>query len=125
MGDGTQKQRSALCFDETEITGGQSYTLTRNALDRFSAGTSGGALYTSRVQQGGQGVLTIRLRKGAADAFLLGLLGAALLDLDRGYLTVGGETGVGRGAAAVTALTLNGRPLAKETLPNALTEAAK
>ena len=125
MGDGTQKRRSALCFDETEITGGQSYTLTRNALDRFSAGTSGGALYTSRVQQGGQGVLTIRLRKGAADAFLLGLLGAALLDLDRGYLTVGGETGVGRGASAVTALTLNGRPLAKETLLNALTEAAK
>ena len=52
-------------------------------------------------------------------------LGAALLDLDRGYLTVGGETGVGRGAAAVTALTLNGRSLAKETLLNALTEAAK
>lgn len=35
--DGVLKKRSALAFDETEISGGQAYTLTRNALDRFTA----------------------------------------------------------------------------------------
>lgn len=122
---GVLKKRSALAFDETEISGGQAYTLTRNALDRFTAGTASKALYTSCVQQGGQGTLTIRLRKGALDAFQRQLLGAALLDLDSGYLTAGGENSVGRGRAAITALTLNGRPLQKEDLLHALAEVEK
>ena len=124
-GDGILKKRSVLTFDETEISGGQAYILTRNALDRFTAGTASKALYTSCVQQGGQGTLTIRLRKGALDASQQQLLGAALLDLDRGYLTVGGENSVGRGRAAVITLTLNGRPLQKENLLHALAEVAK
>lgn len=123
--DGVLKKRSALAFDETEISGGQAYTLTRNALDRFTAGTASKALYTSCVQQGGQGTLTIRLRRGALDVFQRQLLGAALLDLDRGYLTVGGENSVGRGRATITALTLNGYPLQKEDLLHALTEVEK
>lgn len=124
-GDGILKKRSVLTFDETEISGGQAYILTRNALDRFTAGTASKALYTSCVQQGGHGTLTIRLRKGALDASQQQLLGAALLDLDRGYLTVGGENSVGRGRAAVITLTLNGRPLQKENLLHALAEVAK
>lgn len=104
---------------------GQAYTLTRNALDRFTAGTASKALYTSCVQQGGQGTLTIRLRRGALDVFQRQLLGAALLDLDRGYLTVGGENSVGRGRATITALTLNGYPLQKEDLLHALAEVEK
>ena len=123
--DGVLKKRSALAFDETEISGGQAYTLTRNALDRFTAGTASKALYTSCVQQGGQGTLTIRLRRGALDVFQWQLLGAALLDLDRGYLTVGGENSVGRGRATITALTLNGYPLQKEDLLHALAEVEK
>ena len=123
--DGALKKRSALAFDETEISGGQTYVLTRNALDRFTAGTASKALYTSCVQQGGQGTLTIRLRKGALDAFQRQLLGAALLDLDRGYLTIGGENSVGRGRATVTAMTLNGHPLQKENLLHALAEVEK
>ena len=123
--DGVLKKRSALAFDETEISGGQAYTLTRNALDRFTAGTASKALYTSCVQQGGQGTLTIRLRRGALDVFQWQLLGAALLDLDRGYLTVGGENSVGRGRATITALTLNGHPLQKEDLLHALAEVEK
>ena len=123
--DGVLKKRSALAFDETEISGGQAYTLTRNALDRFTAGTASKALYTSCVQQGGQGTLTIRLRRGALDVFQRQLLGAALLDLDRGYLTVGGENSVGRGRATITALTLNGYPLQKEDLLHALAEVEK
>lgn len=59
------------------------------------------------------------------DASQQQLLGAALLDLDRGYLTVGGENSVGRGRAAVITLTLNGRPLQKENLLHALAEVAK
>ena len=120
-----EKRRSAIAFDETAITGGKAYTITRNAIDRFTAGTASKALYTSRVQQGGRGVLTIRLRKGAADALVLQLLGAALLDLDRGYLTVGGENGVGRGRAKITALTLNGAALEKTDLLEALQEVAE
>lgn len=77
------------------------------------------------MQQGGQGTLTIRLRRGALDVFQRQLLGAALLDLDRGYLTVGGENSVGRGRATITALTLNGYPLQKEDLLHALTEVEK
>lgn len=42
--DGVLKKRSALAFDETEISGGQAYTLTRNALDRFTAGAASKAL---------------------------------------------------------------------------------
>ena len=107
------------------MSGGQAYTQTRNALDRLTAGTASKALYTSCVQQGGQGTLTIRLRRGALDVFQRQLLGAALLDLDRGYLTVGGENSVGRGRATITALTLNGYPLQKEDLLHALAEVEK
>ena len=82
----------------------------------------------SRLQSqapGGQGTLTIRLRRGALDVFQWQLLGAALLDLDRGYLTVGGENSVGRGRATITALTLNRYPLQKEDLLHALAEVEK
>ncbi len=66
--------------------------------------------------------MTIRLRRGALDVFQRQCSGAALLDLERGYLTVGGENRVGRGRASITALTLNDTPLQKEDLLHALTE---
>lgn len=125
VAQGAEKTRSALAFDETEIAGGKACTLTRSALDRFTAGPATTALYTSRVQQGGQGTLTIRIRRGALNALNAQLLGAALLDLDRGYLTFGGENGVGRGRAAITGLTLNGHALEKQDLMQALQEVAE
>lgn len=82
-----------------------------------------GPLYRGHGQQGAVYILRAARRagnaddpaaQGALDVFQRQLLGAALLDLDRGYLTVGGENSVGRGRATITALTLNGYPLQKK-----------
>lgn len=95
---------SKLLFEETKLqnshTGG--YTnLARNSIDRFSGGTVKGALYHEMVWAGGETGLVIRWQDRDWDEFmrevLLGFFYWMVYGIYNGFLTVGGETSVGRG----------------------------
>jgi hypothetical protein len=113
MENAGESRRSLLEFSETVIDGGQNYTVTRNAVDRFTGAPRNAGLYTTEICQGGKGELVIRYPAGALTPLQSQLLAAALIDLDLGLLTVGGESGVGRGRAGVRALLLDGRDISE------------
>ncbi len=95
--DGVAKtQISEIRFSESQLSGGEFKITTRNSIDRFSAGTKSGALYTEKTYFGGNCVLDIFLPNDITDKQLTALL-AVLCDLDNGFLAVGGLTSVGRG----------------------------
>ena len=100
-------RRSGILFHETVMRGSSHYTITRTAVDRFTAAPRNAALFTSRIAQGGEGELRIEL-PADTDERLLRLLAATINDLHLGLLTFGGEGGVGRGRCEITALTVNG-----------------
>lgn len=70
--------------------------------------TKTGALYTERTYYGGETELRIILPDKAAD-MTVAAIGACLMDLDRGYLAVGGLTSVGRGLFKITGISSNGK----------------
>ncbi len=100
--DGNYKQKSPVRFGESRIEGGSFKVMSRNAIDRFTGGTTDGALFTERSYYGGETHLVIslgRLGKGQSqynDKFLRAL-SATLSDLHEGLLSVGGLTAVGKG----------------------------
>jgi hypothetical protein len=75
-------------------------TLTRVKINRFTGGAADGALFTERPWIGGKTALTIRYPKG--DEQCEALLRLALDAIDKGIITIGGETAVGRGVFKVT-----------------------
>ena len=100
------KQKSNLYFSETTVEGGQSYTITRNALDRFTGAPVSQALYTSEWWQGGKGKLVIRCRERLTS--LLGqLLAVSIIDLNLGLLTAGGSGSTGHGCVEILSLKVN------------------
>ena len=100
--------KSSICFDETEIHGGEAYSITRNAVDRFTQAPRNSALFTARYWQGGVGTLNVRVQKEKMDKFLAQLLAVALIDLDLGLLTFGGSAGTGQGRCEIISLMVNG-----------------
>lgn len=91
---------SKVVFEETLIKGGHRLPITRTAIDRFTGGTVSGALFEEVPWVGGTTTLCIRWKKAEdskENAILCGLLLFAVYDLWDGFLTVGGETAVGRG----------------------------
>lgn len=107
--NGKQK-KSLIYFSESEISGVEMKVITRNSIDRFSAGTKDGALYTEKTCYNGSCSLDIFINKnGLTDAEKkVAYLCAAICDLNKGYLAVGGLTSVGRGMFAVENMTING-----------------
>lgn len=101
------KRRSAIRFSETAIENSKRMTVTRTAIERFTAAPRHRALFTSQVAVDGEGELVVTLPKDASER-VKGLLGVSLCDLNLGLLGFGGENGVGRGGAVVTRLTVNG-----------------
>ena len=91
--DGAKK--SQIYFSETILSGGEFKQITRNSIDRFSAGTKEGALFTEKTYYNGKTTLEIRLN--TSDVLLKKLVYACLLDLCHGYLAIGGLTAVGHG----------------------------
>ena len=102
------KAKSKIRFSEAVIKGARFYTTTRTAVDRFTAAPRNQALFSEQVAQGGTAQLVIHL-PGDTKPELLQLLAAALNDLHLRLLTVGGESGVGRGRCEITGLSVNGR----------------
>lgn len=100
---GTEKVKRASClvFDESIIEDGHSLHTVRNAIDRFTGGSANRALFEEAFWTGGETALGVRwdesgLKPEEAEA-LLGMLIWAAWGLENGFLTVGGETAVGRG----------------------------
>lgn len=102
-GDG---HRSRIYFSESRISGHTWKKLTRNSIDRFSAKTKDGALYTERTVFGGKSELNIAVSDITKEE--AALLSAVICDLNNGFLAVGGLTAVGRGLFSVDSLIVNG-----------------
>ena len=104
------QKKSLIYFSESEIVGGEMKVITRNSIDRFTAGTKDGALYTEKTCYNGSCGLEIFINKnGLEDAEKnIALICAIICDLDKGYLAVGGLTSVGRGMFTVENITVNG-----------------
>lgn len=126
----TQK-KSLIYFSESMISGGEMKVITRNSVDRFTAGTRDGALYTERTCYNGSCELDIFIRKSDLTEAekKAAYLCAVICDLNRGYLAVGGLTSVGRGMFTVENITINGTDvtdaLRAEDVPAMAKEALK
>ncbi len=95
--------KSKVIFSETKIKGGTYKENTRNSIDRFSAATKNGALYTERTYYGGETKLEILIKKELDEKEKFALA-ATFADLHNGFLAVGGLTAVGRGLFNITAV---------------------
>lgn len=107
-----EHKRSPLRVSETEIIGGTAYSLTRNAVDRFTQAPRNTSLFTSQLWQGGEGELELFF---SLDSFndvhkkvLLQLLAITFIDLDLGILPFGGSTSTGQGRAEIETISVNG-----------------
>ena len=105
-GDGKDdKAKSRIRFNESKIENGSWLTLSRNAIDRFTGGAKDGALFTERGYYNGETELIIgwdeRPDKSSTKNYDLdkarNCLASALADLNYGFLSIGGETSIGRG----------------------------
>ncbi len=108
--EGKNAWKSHIGFSESNLNDFTTKTLVRNAIDRFTNGTKDGALYTEKTVYGGQTKLTITLRNGfkrVKESVVAALL-ATILDLDGGFVAIGGLTSVGRGLFEVTEIRVNG-----------------
>lgn len=106
--DESQHTRSSISFGETKITGGAPYSITRNAVERFTQAPKNTALFTNQFWQGGKGRLDISIQKRKLDKLQAQLLAIALIDLDIGLLTFGGADGTGHGCCEISRIIVNG-----------------
>lgn len=105
-----KQSKSGILFSESIISEHEMKVITRNSIDRFSAATKDGALYTEKTCYNGKCVLEMYIKKDVEQLEkCLKFLSAAIVDLDRGYLAVGGLTSVGRGLFEVVGMTVDGR----------------
>lgn len=101
--------RSAIRFNETAIDGGAPYSLTRNAVDRFTQAPRNAALFTTRLWQGGTGVLEIKVERDKLNKLQAQLLAISLIDMGLGLLSFGGAAGTGHGRCSITGISVNGK----------------
>jgi CRISPR/Cas system CSM-associated protein Csm3 (group 7 of RAMP superfamily) len=99
--------KSRIVFSESIIESYTSKQITRNSIDRFSAATKAGALYTELTCYNGTTELEILL-SNMADKIDRNILSAVISDLDNGYLAIGGLTSIGRGLFTVEKMFVNG-----------------
>lgn len=91
-------RKSDVVFGESVITAESSHNLTisRTAISRFESAAKDKALYQETTCVGGTLNLEILVKKSIAER-IIPLLMPALLDLQKGYLPVGGLVSIGRG----------------------------
>lgn len=98
---GNDKKRisvSKVSFTESEIDGSTQLVRTRNAIDRFTGGAGDKKLFTDEMSFGGNGKLTIKIKKDAQDFELLkSVIKACIEDINEGIAAVGGATAIGGG----------------------------
>lgn len=91
----TEHGKSKIFFSETIINTEKSKIMSHNAINRFTGGVKASALFTEKYYYGGNGVLTISLPKETS-LEIKRLLAASIMDLHHGYLSIGGQTAIGR-----------------------------
>lgn len=99
---GKKSEQSMVIVGESVIEGARALPVTRNKINRFSAATINGALYSEVAYFGGETVLELMVKKDD-DGDYLSLLGILMLvteDIQNGYVAVGGQTAIGRGIFA-------------------------
>lgn len=106
-----KQKKSLIYFSESAINGGEMKLITRNSIDRFTAGTKDSALYKEKTCYNGSCGLDIFINRNKLEDVekSVSLIFAAICDLDKGYLAVGGLTSVGRGMFTVENITVNGK----------------
>lgn len=110
-------KKSQIIFSESVINGYKWKTITRNSIDRFSAATKDGALYTEQTCYDGKTELKITIPKKISEKARF-ILSACIADLNNGLLSVGGLTSIGRGIFEVEKITLNGADKTKYLAEN-------
>lgn len=110
------RTRSQIYFSESRITfdgrrSAHAKVYTRNAINRFSGGTKDGGLFTERTYYDGSTDLIITVRNRVLPQ-ICHALASAIVDLDEGFLSVGGETAIGRGLFKVVGIEINGENIA-------------
>ena len=118
FGKSKDKKKSQIRFNETNICGSYKYSYTRNVVDRFTGGTVEGALFTEMLARNGKGKLVITLSDKVNNKAFLDLLGAAIIDLDKGYFNVGGEGNVGRGLVKINSISINDKDVTESMKNN-------
>jgi len=88
---------SKIVFSESIIEGGVDVPMTRNKIDRFDGSTMDGALYSEVSHFGGTCDLEIMLIDDESTKWVWGLMVLVIKDIQHGFLSVGGQTAVGRG----------------------------
>ncbi len=102
-------QKSKITFSES-VFDKNSYTqklITRNSIDRFSAATNDGALYTELTIYGGTTSLEITMPSDSPTQQKAAVY-ACISDLDNGFMAIGGLAAVGRGLFEVKKIEING-----------------
>lgn len=92
-------QQSMIVIGESVLKNSVPLVTTRNKINRFSAATVDGALYTEKAYFGGETQLEIKIRKDKENCYqlLAAMISLVAADIVRGYLSVGGQTAIGRG----------------------------
>ena len=106
----SEARQSMIVIEESIIENGKYIAMTRNSVNRFDGSARTGALYTEKTNVGGSMNLVIKVRKNYYDDRqklqkdqqikyepIVGMLLVAAMDIQNGYLAVGGQTAVGRG----------------------------
>ena len=91
--------QSMIVIGESILKNAVPLVTTRNKINRFSAATVDGALYTEKAYFGGETQLEIKIRKDKEGCYqlLAAMLSFVARDIANGYLSVGGQTAIGRG----------------------------
>ncbi len=100
--DGSGSWQSKIVFSESRIKGSKLLPMTRNNINRFTAGTKDSALYTELSCIGGTTALEYMIMiPEEADAgetqALEGLMMLVVRDICEGFVAIGGQVSVGRG----------------------------
>lgn len=105
---GSQTKRSRIEIGEPYISGELWKEVTRTALDRFTGGAVGTALYGEKYCYNGNTELEIKIPKDSKEDEVRALI-AVLFDFHFGFLAVGGLTSVGRGVFSIAEVKINGK----------------
>lgn len=92
-------RQSMIVISESIIEGARPVPMTRSRINRFTAGTKNGALYSEISYFDGKTTLEYMIRKDEERDYkaLAGLMSLIVTDIEKGYVPVGGQAGVGRG----------------------------
>lgn len=95
----TNARQSMIVISESILKDAVAVPMTRNKINRFTAGTKDGALYTELSYFGGITELEYMLPKEAVEDYrkIIAIMEIVAKDIANGYVAIGGQTAVGRG----------------------------